>query len=315
MADHHCRYILVEVVWDGHHNRPRLPNKTLGLNMQLLSMQLPYSMPGPLSQQSQTTEEGEGYSLSIPASPLGQQLSYDYQSRTNHTVSTTLIDSTLSKSNSVTHKNTVSHDPSSVSFSNTYQNLNFNYIRNKLKYKNRNARKAAHRPTIKENQKMLNKNKYITNLSSKSLSPPQVDVLSLGLTFVPSRNPPLIPMSESLDNFDRSNRLKFFFSNTPKIEPHPLKKKSSWNPPRASPDIENYLKRIRNEITSLHSLKTTPNLTPTQNKALRELQSEQNTGHQKCRQRLRHCLVMVINCIIIISNFVIRKIRVTMWEN
>ena len=79
-------------------------------------------------------------------------------------------------------------------------------------------------------------------------------------------------MSESLNNFDGSNRLKFFFRNHPKVEPHPFKKKNAWNPPRASPVIEEYLERIRKEINTIKPREHTPNLTPTQHKALKELQ-------------------------------------------
>ena len=163
-----------------------------------------------------------------------------------------------------------------MNFSKNYalHNLNFNQKRNKPINKGKNARKAAHKQIKKINRSTINKHKYITNLSSKELSPPQLDVLSLGLTFVPSGVPPSIPMSDSLENFVRSNRLKFFFKDHPKVEPHPFKKKSSWNPPRASPDIEKYLQRIRKEVDTLQPLKHIPNLTPTQNIALKELQSD-----------------------------------------
>ena len=82
-----------------------------------------------------------------------------------------------------------------------------------LKYRNRNARKKAMKYTKKEVHKLMNRERYITNLSSKTLSSPQLDVLSLGLTFVPNQVASPTLMSESLDNFDRSNRLKYFFRN------------------------------------------------------------------------------------------------------
>lgn len=83
-------------------------------------------------------------------------------------------------------------------------------------------------------------------------------------------------LTESLDNFDRSNRLKYFFRNHPRTEPHPFKEKSNWNPPKASTAIEAYLKRVRTEVSQLHTRKATPNLTPSQFKALKELASDQN---------------------------------------
>ena len=103
--------------------------------------------------------------------------------------------------------------------------------------------------------------------------------LALGLTFIPSWTPPKVHLPESLNSFDRNNRLKYFFQNQPFTEPHPFKKKSTWEPPSASLTIEKYLKRIRTQIDKLHPLKVTPNLST----LLR-----QKPGHQECRQRLRY---------------------------
>ena len=118
--------------------------------------------------------------------------------------------------------------------------------------------------------------RYITNLSSKPLSSPQLDVLALGLTFIPSWTPPKVHLPESLNSFDRNNRLKYFFRNQPSTEPHPFKKKSTWEPPSASLTIEKYLKRIRTQIDKLHPLKVTPNLSPIQTKALKQLSSDKS---------------------------------------
>jgi hypothetical protein len=143
------------------------------------------------------------------------------------------------------------------------------------KYRNRNNRKIASRQTKKEVQKLLNKNKYITNLSSRTLTSDQIDVLSLGMTFVPSKSHTQAQLSEPLNNFDRSNRLKYFFRNKPPTEPHPFRKKSTWVPPSASPAIEGYLRRIRTEINTLHPLKMFPNLSPAQVTAVKQLSSDQ----------------------------------------
>ena len=143
------------------------------------------------------------------------------------------------------------------------------------KFKNRNARRTAHKRTKKAVQTLLNKEQYITNLSSKTLTVPQIDVLSLRLTFVPSKSSTPTGLAESLDSFDRNNRLKHFFNDKPSTKQHPFKNKSTWNPPPASPSIEAYLKRIRAEVNSMQPLKIVPNLTPTQNKAFKELYSDQ----------------------------------------
>ena len=76
---------------------------------------------------------------------------------------------------------------------------------------------------IKETHRLLNKERYITNLSSKKINSPQLDVLSLGLTFSPSRDTSSSKLSESLNIFDRSNKLKYFFRKQPLTEPHPFK--------------------------------------------------------------------------------------------
>ena len=83
----------------------------------------------------------------------------------------------------------------------------------------RNARKGTRKQLKKETQKLLRKQSCITNLSSKSNpNPPQIDVLSLGLTFVPSRTQSQIQLSKSLDSFDRSNtslKVEYPLSHTP----------------------------------------------------------------------------------------------------
>ena len=130
------------------------------------------------------------------------------------------------------------------------------------KYRNRSARKITRKQIRKETKHIIDREKYITNLSSKNLTPPQLDVLSLGLKFVPNKTNSHKRLLKSLDDFERSNRLKHFFANTKFIKSHPFKRKSNWIPPPASPTIEAYLKRVKAQISTLRPLKTKPNLTP-----------------------------------------------------
>ena len=124
---------------------------------------------------------------------------------------------------------------------------------------------------------MMNNTKYITNLSTKTLTPSQLEVLALGLTFVPNQTLPQNEIQQSLESLIvRSNRLKFFFRDRPPTEPYPYKRKSSWIPPVASPTIEEYLKRIKTEINLIQPLKTIPNLTPAQKEALKQLSTDQD---------------------------------------
>lgn len=84
----------------------------------------------------------------------------------------------------------------------------------------------------KNAERLLEQSKYITNLSSKKLSDTQIEVLSLGLKFIPSSNMYKTHISEAATNFSRSNRIKHFFRDHPPSKPHPFKPKSNWAPPQ-----------------------------------------------------------------------------------
>lgn len=112
---------------------------------------------------------------------------------------------------------------------------------------------------------------YVTNLSHKQLSMTQYRILGLGLTFVPTRMTIRETLSESITRFERSNRIKYFFKNRPQREPHPFRSASTWDPPTASPEIEAYLKRVRDTIDNHTPIPTRPNLTHAERKALKEL--------------------------------------------
>ena len=116
--------------------------------------------------------------------------------------------------------------------------------------------------------------KYITNLSSKQLTETQQKVLAKGLSFVPSRTINTVALNESVSRFERSNRLKYFFRNRPPQEPHPFKPKSTWQPPKASPELEAYLSRIKTDISKLPPQKIYPNLSKLEHIALKELATD-----------------------------------------
>ena len=107
------------------------------------------------------------------------------------------------------------------------------------------------KPVNKEerNPKLVNRERYITNLLSMSQTQknPQLDVL------MPSK----IPMSKSLDNFDRND---ISFRNQPPTESHPFRKEhldtaSSLSSNRRMPKKEQRVTRC-----------TPSNLTPAQSK-------------------------------------------------
>lgn len=138
----------------------------------------------------------------------------------------------------------------------------------------RNNKSRYRKSLIKLSNNYIDAKSYITNLSSKNLTAMQEGVLALGLTFVPSSRVNKDKLNKDIDNFERSNRLKFYFSNSPPSEPHPFRQKSNWIPPPASSRIETYLKRVREQVTQLKPTKMHYNLTREEQKVLRELASD-----------------------------------------
>lgn len=118
---------------------------------------------------------------------------------------------------------------------------------------------------------LVDRHKYITNLSSKCLSNPHREVLALGLKFIPTGQMDKPSFLKAFGRFRRLNRLRHFFRDKPDTEPHPFRQKSNWDPPRASPVIEGYLDRVGDEIQNMDPLPYVPNLSRTHRKALREL--------------------------------------------
>ena len=122
----------------------------------------------------------------------------------------------------------------------------------------------------------LETGRYITNLSSRPLTSLEITVLSKGLGFVPSSKTDEQKLRDSVASFERSNRLKHFFRNSTQHPTHPLRKKSTWIPPPASPAIEAYLQRIRAETASIRPTHFKPNLSKAELTALNRLSKDQN---------------------------------------
>ncbi len=138
----------------------------------------------------------------------------------------------------------------------------------------RHHRNRYRRSTQKLINNIKDSNTYITNLSSKPLTITQRRVLSLGLKFVPTLPTRNNTLQESLLNFQRSNRLKYFFRNHPHKEQHPFRQKSTWQPPRASAEVEQYLERTTQSISTLPHKNIYQNLTKLELQALRELATD-----------------------------------------
>ncbi len=150
------------------------------------------------------------------------------------------------------------------------KNINF---RKYYHYKNR-RNKTFTKSINNATQKISESNRYITNLSSKTLTPTQTKLLSKGLSYIPSTNSKNDTLRNALLHFNRSNRIKYFFRNEPERDVHPFRQKSTWMPPRASQDIESYLERLEKEISDITPRHCRNNLSQEETHALKTLASD-----------------------------------------
>ena len=125
---------------------------------------------------------------------------------------------------------------------------------------------------IKDNT--IDSSKYITNLSQKSLTLDQIKVLTKGLTFVPNSTANDDTLDQGICRFNRLNRIKYFFKDEPQREIRPFKLKSTWMPPRANLEIENYLERITKDIKSTPRTNIHNNLSRGELLALKQLSKD-----------------------------------------
>ena len=115
--------------------------------------------------------------------------------------------------------------------------------------------------------------KYITNLSSHSLDKASLGILSKGLSFVPTPNPPSLDLlQEDFQTFSRSLRLTHFFWNSTPTPRHPFKPKSSWQPPPSSnPNVEQYISLTTSALSSIPTRNIHPIIQPAERRALQQL--------------------------------------------
>ena len=120
------------------------------------------------------------------------------------------------------------------------------------------------------------KNKAITNLSSHQLSPTEIEVLNLGLNFVPT-----LPASthhlvlKSANCLTQTMKKQFHFRNQPLITKHPVYyKPSTWRPPEPnSHNLTLFLEQTQNSLPNPPPHIARPNLTSQQRSALKKLGS------------------------------------------
>ena len=95
----------------------------------------------------------------------------------------------------------------------------------------------------------------VFNLSKKVLSKTEIKVLEKGLGFSPT--PSSINEADSrrdFDDFARKMRSKSHFRNESQYIPSEVstyKLKSTWNPPKGSPALELFLRKVKEDIFSV----------------------------------------------------------------
>lgn len=114
---------------------------------------------------------------------------------------------------------------------------------------------------------------FILNLSSHNLTAPQKRVLNKGLNFVLNENT-LPDYEEARTKLTRQLRLQHFFRDTDNIhikQKTPFKKKSTWNPPPADTETENYLEHMPSKFNAMEQRPLRPNLNKAERAAMKEL--------------------------------------------
>ena len=134
-----------------------------------------------------------------------------------------------------------------------------------LKYRNKYRKSLRKRA-----DHLVDTQKYITNLSSKPLTQMESGIL------VPTKRMHRPKLSQAFADFQRSNRLYYRFRNQTPPKPHPFRRKSTWNPPRASKEIEEYLDRVEESLRNLTPKHFHHNLTREETRTLNRLASNQD---------------------------------------
>ena len=137
---------------------------------------------------------------------------------------------------------------------------------------------------------------YILNLSSKTLSLPQLSVLRKGLGFVPNTDKPL-DFTEGIQRLTRTLRLKHRFrdqeqdgQDSEKPKPPPFKPKSNWAPPSADPATELYLSSLPDKLAAIQKRPYLQNLSKAEWRALSTLRKDQSLVIKKADKG--SCLVV-----------------------
>lgn len=128
-----------------------------------------------------------------------------------------------------------------------------------------------------QKQHRMEQTSYIVNLSTKTLTPPQLAVLRKGLGFVPnSTSEP--DFTAGTNKLTRILRLNHFFKDgdqqplTAKLPP--FRKVSTWQPPPADQATEAFLKELPDKLQRMERRPFKHNMRKSEKIALRELQKD-----------------------------------------
>ena len=123
---------------------------------------------------------------------------------------------------------------------------------------------------------------FITNLSGKDLSDPQILLLSKGLSFIPTaRNASNFELLRDLDQFCKRirtfSRMRYNKTICKNFPPRRINKHHTMRTYFSNAKLEGVLEAMKIEISQIYSTDNPPpNLTPSERKALRELKHDKD---------------------------------------
>ena len=136
--------------------------------------------------------------------------------------------------------------------------------------------------TLTKNLKEKYSETLIINLSHHSLSKPEKEVLSMGLTFIPTpKKTPTSDRIDSINSFINTMKRQYYFHDpndqTVKKAKHPFWMPTGWIPPEPENNaLQTFFAKIKEAPRTQPHPQTSNNLTPFQINALTSLTNNEN---------------------------------------
>lgn len=158
----------------------------------------------------------------------------------------------------------------------------------------RNTRPSqANGVTVQENSQVAehttsqdNQDTHPINLTDQELTDAQVNLLAKGPSFCPiPKDINWLKVQEDLDAFERRVRISAFFANRSEsrernVDPTTIPeavKKSTWDPPKAPPEVELFLANVRKDVLDPNNVrKPFDNLSKEEREALKQIRNDEN---------------------------------------